>query len=313
MWRIAVCGIAVGSLLTALCCHSKACNRAEYHIVQKGDTLWKISRMHNVSLSELCKTNRLSEKSILHPGDKIRIMQAPQASNAKATLADSTTKLQPGMMGVIKATNVNVRSKPSISSRRIGMVNKGDFGVVVATQGRWVKLSFKRDLKALIGWVRMDFVGVGDAKRLARHNQINFTQKAANRADSSPLPSRGSMLADMAQCFVGISYRRGASYPSRGFDCSGFVYYLLLRFGVTVPRTASAMFKVGKPVERAKLRPGDLVFFRTTSSKRITHVGVYIGNGKFIHASSGAGRVIISPLTYGYYANRYAGARRVLE
>jgi len=80
-----------------------------------------------------------------------------------------------------------------------------------------------------------------------------------------------------------------------------------------VPRTASAMFNVGKPVKRSELRPGDLVFFKTTSRERITHVGVYIGDGKFVHASSAKGRVIVSSLTTGYYAHRYVGARRIFE
>ncbi|MFA4016497.1 MAG: hypothetical protein RUDDFDWM_001607 [Candidatus Fervidibacterota bacterium] len=120
-------------------------------------------------------------------------------------------------------------------------------------------------------------------------------------------------LAITAQRYIGVRYRYASSLPSRGFDCSGFVYYLLQRYGVTVPRTASAMFKIGKPVKRSELRAGDLVFFKTTSRKRITHVGIYIGDGKFVHASSAKGRVTVSSLVTGYYANRYVGARRIFE
>jgi len=134
--------------------------------------------------------------------------------------------------------------------------------------------------------------------------------QSTHRATAS---SRQTKLAMEAKRYIGIRYRYASSLPSRGFDCSGFVYYLLQRQGVTVPRTASAMFSVGKPVKRSELRPGDLVFFKTTPRERITHVGVYIGDGKFVHASSAKGRVIVSSLTTGYYAHRYVGARRMFE
>ncbi len=119
-------------------------------------------------------------------------------------------------------------------------------------------------------------------------------------------------LVATARRYLGTRYRYGGSSPSRGFDCSGFVYYLLSRHGIRAPHSAAALFRMGKPVSRSELRPGDLVFFRNTARRRgITHVGIYIGNGKFIHASSGRRRVTITSLSDPYYAARYAGARRL--
>lgn len=119
-------------------------------------------------------------------------------------------------------------------------------------------------------------------------------------------------LVETAKNYLGIRYRYGGSSPSRGFDCSGFVYYLLSRHGIRAPHSAAELFRMGKPVSRSEMRPGDLVFFKNTARRRgITHVGIYIGNGKFIHASSGRGRVTITSLSDPYYAARFVGARRL--
>lgn len=121
-------------------------------------------------------------------------------------------------------------------------------------------------------------------------------------------------LVAEAKKYLGIRYRYGGSSPSRGFDCSGFVHYLLSRYGIRAPHSAAGLFQVGKPISRSELKPGDLVFFQNTARRRgITHVGIYIGNGKFIHASSGRNRVTISSLHDPYYAARFAGARRLLQ
>ena len=129
---------------------------------------------------------------------------------------------------------------------------------------------------------------------------------------ASEQSSKTHPLVSAAKRYLGIRYRYGGSSPSRGFDCSGFVYYLLSRHGINAPHSAAELFRMGKPVPRSELKPGDLVFFRNTARRRgITHVGIYIGNGEFIHASSGRGYVTITSLSDPYYAARFVGARRL--
>ena len=131
-------------------------------------------------------------------------------------------------------------------------------------------------------------------------------------AMASEPSSEAHPLVSAAKRYLGVRYRYGGSSPSRGFDCSGFVYYLLSRHGIKSPHSAAELFRMGKPVSRSELKPGDLVFFRNTARRRgITHVGIYIGGGKFIHASSGRGRVTITSLSDPYYAARFVGARRL--
>ena len=108
----------------------------------------------------------------------------------------------------------------------------------------------------------------------------------------------------------GVKYRFGGAAPT-GFDCSGFVMYVYNRHGIKLPRTADKQYESGKKLKgKNDLKPGDLVFFQTYE-KGASHVGIYQGNGQFIHASTSKG-VTVNRLTDTYYAKRYLGARRVL-
>lgn len=108
---------------------------------------------------------------------------------------------------------------------------------------------------------------------------------------------RDSIVA-LARAQIGTRYRHGGASPQRGFDCSGLVQYVMSRFAMIVPRTARAQAAVGVAVDRdtSLLRPGDLLTFASRDKAAVSHIGIYIGNGHFVHASSVAGRVIESPL-----------------
>jgi cell wall-associated NlpC family hydrolase len=112
----------------------------------------------------------------------------------------------------------------------------------------------------------------------------------------SALTLRDSLVA-LARAQVGKRYRLGGTSPEGGFDCSGLVKYVLSAFRVSVPRTSLEQARAGRPLPRgqAQLRPGDLLLFGRPRDG-VSHVGIYVGNGRFIHASSAAGRVIESPL-----------------
>jgi peptidoglycan hydrolase-like protein with peptidoglycan-binding domain len=118
--------------------------------------------------------------------------------------------------------------------------------------------------------------------------------------------TKGARVAAVAQRYLGISYRWGGESPRTGFDCSGFVMYVFSRVGVSLPRVVSAQYRVGKPVKRSQLRPGDIVFFNG-----LGHDGIYIGGNRFVHSPSSGDVVKISTIT-GYYADRWVGARRVV-
>lgn len=132
------------------------------------------------------------------------------------------------------------------------------------------------------------------------------------KVTGSAQPSRGqkwgSALLASAFRFMGVRYVWGGMSP-RGFDCSGFIGYVMRSVGVRLPRTAAELYVSGRPVSTDALRVGDIVFFETTRPGP-SHAGIYIGNDQFIHASSGFGRVSVTSMDYPYYKPRLLGARR---
>lgn len=123
--------------------------------------------------------------------------------------------------------------------------------------------------------------------------------------------SRGERLARTALSYRGAPYRFGGQSSRSGFDCSGLVQAVCAKWGIYLPRAANAQFSKGTPIKPADLQPGDLVFFKNTYRHGLSHVGIYIGNGLFIHAASRSQGVIVSNLNEAYHRKHWAGARRL--
>ncbi|RNC68920.1 MAG: peptidoglycan-binding protein [Desulfuromonadales bacterium] len=121
----------------------------------------------------------------------------------------------------------------------------------------------------------------------------------------------GQIAARTAERFVGIPYRWGGDTVVDGMDCSGFVRAVYNLCGVNIPRTSREQFRVGDSVGREELRDGDLVFFGA-SSESINHVGIYVGDGKFVHAPRRGDDIKVSSLDESYFAKKFMGGRRYL-
>lgn len=120
----------------------------------------------------------------------------------------------------------------------------------------------------------------------------------------------GESVANSALSYRGMPYIFGAQSPSRGFDCSGLVSYVLRKKGLNPPRTSSGQAHYGTKVSRSDLKKGDLVFFAGTYKGGVSHVGIYIGNNNFVHAANPSKGVRVDSLSNSYYAKHYYGARR---
>ena len=129
----------------------------------------------------------------------------------------------------------------------------------------------------------------------------------AEETQQEPQPG----MVDRALSWLGVRYRFGGQDEKRGFDCAGFVRRVFSTMTVDLPRTAAAQYRQGCIVERDELQPGDLVFFRNTYKRGISHVGIYIGNGEFVHAASRRRAVTVDRLDSPYFDKRFAGGRRI--
>ncbi|HET7204803.1 MAG TPA: C40 family peptidase [Steroidobacteraceae bacterium] len=124
----------------------------------------------------------------------------------------------------------------------------------------------------------------------------------------------GAVIAREAQAQIGVPYRWGGSDPGAGFDCSGLVAYVHAREGIVVPRTAAEQFEAADRIDEDELRPGDLVFFRLESRRRgVSHVGIYTGQRRFVHAPQSGRDVAEANLEDPYYRDRFAGAGRFYD
>lgn len=153
------------------------------------------------------------------------------------------------------------------------------------------------------GWYKVTYSGKSG---YVSSDYITITTEPA-----SPSSGLGAEVVAYAEQYLGCPYAWGGNGPS-SFDCSGFVKYVYSHFGYTLNRTASAQLQNGVSVSRDELQPGDLVFFKYQTSKPVSHVGIYVGDGVFIHASTNGEGVMYDQMNYGHYANVYVYARRIL-
>lgn len=118
-------------------------------------------------------------------------------------------------------------------------------------------------------------------------------------------------IISTAKNYLGVPYVFGGASPEEGFDCSGFLEYVFARNGIEIPRTADEQYRLGKLVRQSQLVAGDLVFF-TTYEPGASHCGIYLGNDKFIHASSSKG-IRVDDINDSYWASRYYGGKHIVK
>lgn len=192
--------------------------------------------------------------------------------------------------GWVDGTGVRMRSAAGTDSSVVRVTSAGEQVEITGVEGEWYKVT----AGGVTGYIRGDYISMTEI------------EAPASTAASASI---GEQIVEFAEQYLGTPYVWGGASPS-GFDCSGFVSYVMKNFGYSVNRTAASMYSNGTAVDKSGLQIGDAVFF-ASSSESIGHVGIYIGDGEFIHSSSGCGYVTISGLDEDYYSRMYVGARRI--
>lgn len=187
-------------------------------------------------------------------------------------------------------TDVNMRSGATTGSAAVkSLPAKGTKLTVTGVSGQWLKVT---DVFGAAGYIRSDYVSYSGGVGTPR--------------------TTGDQLVETAKTYLGYSYRWGGMSPSTGFDCSGFVNYVYDQYGYDLDRTAQQIYSNnGTAVTKDSLQPGDVLCFGW-GPKSITHVGIYIGDGQMVHASTSSTGVITSDIDSDYYTRMFVGAKRIL-
>ncbi|MCD4785742.1 MAG: C40 family peptidase [Candidatus Eremiobacteraeota bacterium] len=264
--------------LLAIVIVNATANAAVVYTVKSKDTLWKIAKNNKVSVEQILRAN-------------------PTLKNEK--------KLKTGQSILIPDKNDDVIPLNTDSSSTSTLIVHGS--------GAQYQTPLERHINVMT--VNGKTIKVPTFKVKRRSSKKTKTTKKPYRSKYHNLSSRysrhsspgGNAIVKTAFRYIGVPYVFGGSTP-RAFDCSGYVQYVYRRNGVKIPRMAHHQYYAGTPISKKQMRPGDLVFFETYT-KGISHVGIYIGNSNFIHASS-RGAVRVDSLKKQYYTNRYRGAAR---
>ncbi len=208
--------------------------------------------------------------------------------------------------GSVNPYLANLRSGPDTSYSVVSQATGGDKVFIFGFNCGWYKVKYS----GKIGYIRSDLVTLTEKPYC---NSGYSATGGSSSSDSFSSESLGEQLAATAKKYVGCSYVFGGTGPT-AFDCSGFTQYICKLYGISIYRTADIQLDNGYSVSYSNLRPGDLVFFAHTynTSAAASHVGIYIGDGQFVHAANSSDGVKISSLSEEYYASRYVGARRVV-
>lgn len=255
---------------------------ANTYIVKSGDSLSKIALNHKISLKDLMSWNQLAHH-IIHPGQVLKVSKTASGNNDKESSA---------------APAPPPATAPSGSSGKYTVV-KGDTLSLIASRNNITVQQIKE-------WNKLssDLIFIGQKLTLSAAGQKPSTEKPAEEVKEEN-SSVSTVLAE-AQKYIGVPYKWAGTAPD-GFDCSGFIYYVLNKTGSALGRYStdgyySRSYYISQP------QPGDLVFFENTYRQGISHMGFYLGNNQFIHASSNG--VEITSLENSYYKKHFDGFKR---
>ncbi|WP_297445734.1 C40 family peptidase [Desulfurobacterium sp.] len=271
-------------LIAVALCILPVTARADLYIVRRGDSLYKIARKYHTTVETIRRLNGIRGK-LLRPGQRLIVPGRSRFAKPKKSVA------------TINLLETEARELSEASERELAVKTLSELN--------------PQDIYSITDTVETESELLSDA--ISTPLDVPYDNWSLSILN---LPQYKSsllkILATIFKRYKNTPYVFGYNNPSRGLDCSSFTMRVYRKLGIYLPRTARGQFNVGVPVDREHLKVGDLVFFRTYA-RFPSHVGIYIGNGKFVHFSSSNHGLAISSLDSRYFRKRFIGAKRVLS
>ncbi|MDD6316480.1 MAG: NlpC/P60 family protein [Clostridia bacterium] len=244
-------------------------------------------------ITQLTNGSRVAVLDVTDDGSWYKVAYAGQNGYVSAEYVELSDimNVEPGAARV--TTDIlNVRSVPSTSGDVVARLSKDSAVKIIGINSGW----FKIETSSYTGYICPDYV------------EVVANSLSSSAAGSSTAVSSRSQITDYAATLLGSPYVYGGTSP-KGFDCSGFTMYVYNHFNISLPHSSSSQYARVTKVSRDNLQPGDLVFFSNTAGgSSIGHVGIYVGNGNFIHAPRPGKSVCYDSLYSSYYSSHYVGA-----
>ncbi len=297
--RLGFAGVILVVLFVLVCPHNGSTE--ERYTVRPGDSLYTISRSFGISVEALKEANGL-EGNHLKP-KQVLLIPHPQKRPTGKTAQKVSSETEPY---IVKQGDslYTISKKAGLSVEEIKRLN----------QLRTDVLKTGQRLILLKQWdTRTEEVEeLGDAEEVKESQQA----QGENQTVPEPLgkwknPEERNLFVRVVKTFLGVPYRLGGS-TLKGLDCSAFVKKIFEIFNVQLPRTAREQLRIGKKVGRGELEEGDIVFFKTRWANN-AHVGIYIGNNEFVHASYRSKEVRVDKLDTPYFDQRFINGMRIIE
>jgi LysM repeat protein len=280
------------------------------YIVKKGDTLNEIASNFGLTVNELMHSNGLSS-TMLKTGAILKI-----PSTGTNGIITSITLEKPSIKYIVedgdsieelsRRFDVPIDSIKEANHITDNTVNAGD--ILIIPDSKYERESVIQ-VGTITGKTRLQDLNIPNELNSQSLDEKVHNYKQKRNADNN-FDLITNRIINAALMFLGVPYKFGGNSPSTGLDCSAYVKKVFGILNIDLPRTARDIYHVGRYVQKNQLATGDLVFFRTYA-RYPSHVGIYLGDNKFIHASSRSKMVTIDDLDFNYYKKRYIGAKRI--
>lgn len=229
---------------------------------------------------------------------------------------ENTFTVRKGYINV--SSSANVREKASTSANVVTTLTRNTQIYIIGEEGDFYQIEYKTFTgyvaKSLISDTSLEEVtSRGAAER--KEEVVKEKEENSNQAENKPVVNsqEGNNVVSFAKKYLGYDYVSGGTTPSTGFDCTGFTYYVYNACGYSLSRSCSIQAKSGTAVSKSDLKAGDLLLFNNGANGSIGHVGIYIGDGVFIHAANSRRGVVTDTINSGYYNTYYYQARRIVD